>query len=82
MRSRRLALILFALIAAGCAAGVARPPSLHLCPPRPPLVDAEQRLTDEGLRWLASCLEAGRLSCVQVAVLRGEDPERCGEGLR
>lgn len=84
MRWRRLAGILSGLIAIGCAGpGVARPPEIHLCPqPRPPLVDAQERVTDEGLRWINVCLEAGRLNCVQVADLRGEDPKQCDQGLK
>jgi len=60
-----------------------RPTAVHLCPsPRPALVDAQERLTEEGLRWIGACLEAGRLNCVEVAAIRREDPAQCDEAVR
>ena len=84
MLSSKLAVILFVSTALGCAGVVSpRPTAIHLCPePRPPLVDAEDRVTDAGLRWVEACLEAGRLNCVEVAAIRREDPAQCDRVLR
>lgn len=84
MQWSRLVVVLLASTALGCAAVVSpRPTALHLCPePRPPLVDAGDRVTDAGLRWLEACLEAGRLNCVEVAAIRREDPAQCDRVLK
>ena len=78
-----IALVVFVFALIGCSGAMGpRPVAAYLCPPRPPLVDAEQRVTEAGLRWLGACLEAARLNCLQLRVLRDEDPTVCEETLR
>ena len=80
----RLAVVLFVSTALGCTTVVSpRPTAIHLCPePRPQIVDAEERVTEAGLKWLEACLEAGRLNCVEVAAIRREDPAQCDRALK
>ena len=78
----RRALILFGLMFLGCSgpSGV-RPPLTLIRPDRPPIVDQDRRVTDEGIAWISELANAYVLNCTALSVLRGEDVRQCRRGL-
>ena len=79
---RRLAPIVSLLIWTGCAGpGSVVPPLTLLRPDRPPIVDEDKRITDEGIAWIGELAQAYLLNCTALSVLRGEDPRQCRRGL-
>ena len=82
-RWRRLAPIVSLLIWTGCAGpGSVVPPLALLRPDRPPIVDEDKRITEEGVAWISELVQAYRLNCVALSTLRGESPKQCDQGLR
>ena len=75
-------LALAALLATGCAAPATVVPPLTLIrPDRPPIVDEDKRITDEGIAWIGELAQAYVLNCTALSVLRGEDVRQCRRGL-
>ena len=82
MRWTRLALIPFGLICLSCAGpGSVVPPLTLIRPARPPIVDEDKRITDEGIAWIGELANAYVLNCTALSVLRGEDVRQCRRGL-
>ena len=77
-----MGLVLAAALAAGCAAPATVVPPLTLIrPARPPIVDEDKRITDEGIAWIGELANAYVLNCTALSVLRGEDVRQCRRGL-
>ena len=81
-RWRRLALSVSLWTLTGCAVpGGVVPPLTLLRPDRPPIVDEDRRLTDEGLAWIGELVNVYVINCAALSVLRGEDVRQCRRGL-
>lgn len=60
----------------GCVTrGTSRLP-VSFCDPRPPLA-VQGQLTAAGVKWIAACVNAGRLNCVAIQANNGEDVAKC-----
>ena len=83
MRWMRVAGLLLLSILTGCVAAAPLHLPVSMCPEnRPPILDRDGRMTEEGKAWLGACLNAGRDNCRALKAVNRQDFDECDRGLR